>query len=463
MAFYAYFGRLEASAIDDSLNSQAQALSSGIDASNGRIAFQGGDPLPNETPEGIAVDAVLVDAHGAILDRSGQAPPTETVSAMLGPALAADHPVFQPLLIHGVDERVRAQRITAGGHNVVLIVSRATIEETARLHRTALLLVLIVATLTATGSTLGYIMAGRALRPVRVLAATARELSEHDLHRRIDLRLPADEIGELGATFNELLGRLEAAFASLQRFTADAAHELRAPLAVMLSEVEVALREPREAGAYRVNLVNLRSEIERLARLADQLLVLARADAGVLQPSRIGLDVADFLEEIVARWRPLVAEHGLQIDTDLPDAGHIEADAELLRRVVDNLLDNAVKHTPAGGRIDIQAGRHGGLWGLSVSDTGPGIPGELRESLFERFSRPDLVRGRETGGAGLGLALSLAIVEAHGGRIQVESRPGEGARFLVTLPAVATGQSRGSEPLHFPFRSLRHPEPDEPL
>jgi two-component system OmpR family sensor kinase len=433
-AFYVYFARLEAGTIDDSLAAQAQAVTAGLDSNNGRVSFQGGDTLPGQTSEGIAVDALLVDAQGTILDRSGQAPPEAAVDAAVRSALTTDQPMVTTIAVGGVDQRVRAQKVTTtAGPPVVLVVSRSMAEEESTVRRMAILLVGVVAALTAIASVLGYAVAGRALRPVREIAATAHDISEHDLHRRIELDLPPDELGELAATFNAMLSRLESAFGVLQRFTADAAHELRAPLAVMRAEVDVSLRQPRRGAEYRKTLDGLRAEIERLSRLADHLLVLARADAGELRPGMEPLDVPDFLEERVDQWRPLAAAHDIQVRTDLPDVGQLRADRELLRGLVDNLLDNAVKHTPSGGTISVTAVREGDWWRVEVADTGPGVPPELRATLFERFSRGDPARSRDTGGAGLGLALCAAIAHAHGGTIALADGPG--ARFVVRLPA----------------------------
>jgi heavy metal sensor kinase len=423
--------------IDDSLSAQAQVLAAGINSSDGQVTFQGSDTLPGETREGIAVAALLVDAQGTVLDRSGQAPSSSAVSAVVGQALQSNQPVFQTLTIGGVEQRVRAQHLTttAAGKSIVLVVSRSTAEKQTTLAQATILLGGVVALLTLVGSILGYRIAGRALRPVRVIAATARDISEHDLDRRLDMKLPRDELGELGDTFNQMLGRLDAAFGSLQRFTADAAHELRAPLAVMRSEVEVTLAQDRSTGQYRESLQSLGTEIERLARLADQLLVLARADAQALHPRMEPLDVADFLEEVVDRWRPHVANRGLRLESHLPDSGSLRGDSELLRRVLDSLLDNAVKYSPAGTVIDVTASRADGNWRIAVSDQGPGVPAELRPHLFERFTRGDPARARHSGGAGLGLALAAAIVHAHGGSLTLEDGPG--ARFVASLSATS--------------------------
>ncbi|MBJ7608070.1 MAG: heavy metal sensor histidine kinase [Candidatus Dormibacteraeota bacterium] len=436
VAFSIYLTRLEAGAIDDSLTAQTQAVVSGIDSSNGRLSFQGGDVLPGQTAEGIAVDAILIDDRGHALDQSGQALPPAAVAPFAHDALAGSQPVFGTISIGNVQHRVRAQRVGTGGasgQNVALVVTRSTAEEQSSVRRTELLLIAVVVALTTVASILGYVVAGRALRPVRVIAATARDISERDLHRRIDLALPPDELGELAATFNEMLGRLEAAFASLQRFTADAAHELRAPLSVMLAEVQVSLRQERSAEDHRRSLRQVGEELERLSRLADHLLVLARADAGALRPRLEALDLADFLEERVDQWRPLISQHGLTVATELPDVGRLAADPELLRRLVDNLLSNAVAHTPSGGTISVSAAREGDWWGIEIADTGPGIPPPLRVDLFERFTRGDPARGRESGGAGLGMAICAAVAHAHGGSIALG--PGPGARFIVRVPA----------------------------
>jgi heavy metal sensor kinase len=441
VAFYFYTARLQMGGVDDSLTAQAQLLGGSIDSGNGgQVGFQGGQPLPAESSQGIAIAAVLVDSAGKVLDSSGNAPAYSAIAGVVTQARSTDSAIYQTLTINGVSERVRAQRLSAmsaGPSNVVLVVSRSTAETQSTLNAIAVLLAIAVPLLILVASVLGYIVAGRALRPVRRIAAAARDISEHDLNRRLDMRLPPDELGELGATFDAMLARLDASFSALRRFTADAAHELRAPLAVMRSEVDVALARDRNAADYRASLVSLAAEIEGLSRLADQLLVLARADAGALQPQREPIDVPDFVEDVVDRWRTLGSQRSLTLVTHLADSGHLRGDADLLRRVLDNLLANALEHAPRDTTVDVSAVPAPGdprWWLLTVADGGPGVPPELRDRLFERFARGDPARARTSGGAGLGLALAAAIVEAHGGTLTLDT-DAPGARFVVRLPA----------------------------
>lgn len=246
------------------------------------------------------------------------------------------------------------------------------------------------------------------------------------------------------ALVSHLLGRVERSFETLRRFTADASHELRAPLTLMRTEVEVALARERPPDEYAAALGRVHGELDHLGRVVDHLLLLAQADAGRLLPQRSLVDVADFVEESAARWRGPAAARGVKIAVDAPATGTVVADPHLLRRVIDNLLDNAVRHSPPGGRIDLCARRQGEDWLFDVADQGPGVPGEQRDRVFERFTRLDAARSRDSGGAGLGLALSAAVARAHGGTLEMVDGPG--TRFRMRLPARArrAGGTRAS-------------------
>jgi signal transduction histidine kinase len=234
--------------------------------------------------------------------------------------------------------------------------------------------------------------------------------------------------------FNDLLDRLQRSIEALRRFTADASHELRAPLTLMRTDVEVALARERPAAEYTEVLGRVHGELDHLGHVVDRLLLLAQADTGRLVPLPVALDVADLVEEAAARWRGPAAARGVTIAVDAPASGTMAADPHLLRRVLDNLLDNAVRHSPTGGRIDVGALRQDQHWLIDVADEGPGVPAVQRKRIFERFARLDPSRARSSGGAGLGLALSAAVARAHGGTLGLVNGDGPGARFRLRLP-----------------------------
>jgi heavy metal sensor kinase len=435
-AFWTVLYQAEYRTIDATLAEQAQEVISNRDTGGGRMSISGGERLPTETPGGIAVTALLFGPDLGILDTSGPVKNADAYRSVAA-SFAAD-PGVRTVDIGGRHERVRGQRVEfEDGTKGVLLVARPVDELEQSLVRAGLLLAAVDICLVLGAAWLGYWLSGRALEPVRLMSETARDISEHDLKRRIELDLPeGDEIGELAATLNAMLGRLEAAFQSLRQFTADAAHELRAPLALMRTQVDVILRHDRSPEEYRESHRALLTEIERLSRLADQLLLLARADAGALETQRLPVDVSDLVEETVDRWRPRALERKVRLEASTGDQPMLAADPDLLRRLLDNLLDNGLRHTPPGGRVALQSWQEGGTVRLQVEDSGPGVDDRLAGRIFDRFTRADDARARDSGGSGLGLALAAAIVQAHGGSIHLENRPepGIGARFVVALP-----------------------------
>ena len=236
--------------------------------------------------------------------------------------------------------------------------------------------------------------------------------------------------------------RLVAVNRSMDRFTADAAHELRRPLAVAQSEIDVALDRERTPEEYRRRLAAVGEELGHMRRLIDALLTLARADAGALGARLEDVDLADLLEVVAGRWRSRAATQEVHFSTGIPDAATLVCDPDLLERVLDNLLENAFRHVGRGGEVSLSAGRDGDAWLLCVRDTGPGIDGRLRPVIFDRFTR-DAVGGREANaGAGLGLAVCAAIVAAHGGTITLDPSQGRGAAFSVRIPARGEATTR---------------------
>jgi signal transduction histidine kinase len=203
----------------------------------------------------------------------------------------------------------------------------------------------------------------------------------------------------------------------------------------MRTQVDGVLALPRDAAAYREALADVQRELIRMGRLADQLLVLARADAGVLVPSRSAVDVADTLFDSALRWEATAEARDVQVRVDAPESGVVQADPDLLRRVLDNLIDNALEHSPGGSQISLSAESQDGHWVISIGDQGPGVSVDVRGRLFERFARSDHARRGDGGGAGLGLAVSRAIVEAHNGSLELGTSHGGGTVFLIELPA----------------------------
>jgi heavy metal sensor kinase len=433
----------QSQASDSVLLSQAQVIASGLEDTNGQVTFEG-SRLPEETQNGIAVDAAVVSSSNVVMTQTSSQPlDNATLFGLAARVAASGKAVWADVLdSRHVPRRVYAMPLNASTNSLqTLVVSRSVVEIIEAQQRTFFILVAVSAALLVIGGAFSYWLTGRALRPVRTIAGMARSISEHDLNRRVDIKVPPDELGELVDTFNSMLARLEAGFTSMSTFTANASHELRAPLALMRSEVEGALNRSRSPEEYRRALESLRQEVEHLSRLSDQLLILARADAGALLPAKEPIDVADFLHETAARWEKVARQHGSRVEVNAPGHGRMEADPALLRRVVDNLIDNAVRHTPRGAPLTLRGYPADGGWNVEVADQGPGVASEQREKLFTRFARADSARSRENGGAGLGLALSAAIARAHGGTLElVDSQEGPGAVFKVHLPG-ADGQS----------------------
>lgn len=279
----------------------------------------------------------------------------------------------------------------------------------------------------------GYVVSRRMLRPVVTITDLATALQADALGSRLNLTLPNDELGRLAGAFDAMLARIDAAFARQRQFTGDAAHELRTPLSLMRSQVDLALSRERSLAEYREALQSLGGDIERLTQLVTTLLTLARADAGKLRIEREPVDLATIVASLIDAYQQRADELGITL-VDESDSTPVLADADLLVQLLVNLTDNALAHTPPGGRVAIGCeprSRQACLW---VVDSGDGIAPEHHARIFERFYRVDAGRARDQGGAGLGLAFCQAIADAHGGSLTVDSEPGRGSRFECCLP-----------------------------
>jgi len=280
----------------------------------------------------------------------------------------------------------------------------------------------------------GWVIAGRVLTPIAHITSVAREIQARELSRRIELAGPDDELKRLADTFDSMLARLDLAFASQRRFVADASHELRTPLAIIKANLDLALTDAQATDESRATAAAvIKRAIDRMARLTDDLLALARLDAPASgrEPVSLGALLEDAREEFAAA----AAARGIAIEVETAASGPVLGDRDVLKRAVTNLLDNAVR--VAESRVVLAHGEEDGRAWLSVADDGPGIAAEHQASIFDRFWRPDDARSRPGGGSGLGLAIVRQIAEAHVGTVEVESAPGEGARFVLRLPLPA--------------------------
>jgi heavy metal sensor kinase len=280
----------------------------------------------------------------------------------------------------------------------------------------------------------GYLLMKRALRPVDEITRAAESITSRNLGERLPLPDTGDEIARLSATLNQMMARLESSFRQIAQFTADASHELRTPLTILRGELEVALRGNGLTPEAREVLASVLEETDKLSKMVENLMTLSRLDSGELKFERSWFDLAGLCKETVEHMSLLAEDKAVALECSAPVEVRINADPLRIRQIFINLLDNAIKYTPAGGRIHIAIAQASGQAIIEVADTGQGIPVEAQPYIFDRFYRVDKARARAHGGSGLGLAIAKSICELHGGRISVESHLGKGTRFRVELP-----------------------------
>ncbi|HUK17811.1 MAG TPA: heavy metal sensor histidine kinase [Bryobacteraceae bacterium] len=333
---------------------------------------------------------------------------------------------------HG--ERAALLDATARGQTVLVLALADLDPVAASLAEVRQLLWLAMPLLVALAALGGYWLASRGLAPVGWMAEQARRITGSNLDTRLDIGHASHELETLAASFNELLGRLDQSFQGMRRFVADASHELRTPIAIIRGEADVALSRERAPAEYRASLAIVLDETRRLSRLVDDLLNLARADAGHVRLRMEDFYFNDLMAECCRSVQPLA--HARSIHLECQAAGDVafRGDQDLLRRLVVNLLDNAIRYTPRGGKVSAALEGEGPQLRIAISDTGCGIAAEAAPHVFERFYRADKGRSREDGGFGLGLAIVKWIAESHRGSVDLLSQPGAGSTFTVRLP-----------------------------
>jgi heavy metal sensor kinase len=321
-----------------------------------------------------------------------------------------------------------------GGQEYVTIAMQPLDEiaaDLALLRRVMLLALPLAIGLAAIG---GYWLTRRNLLPLASMAQQARQITHSNLETRLDAGEAAEELATLSASFNELLSRLDQSFENMRRFVADASHELRTPIAIIRGEADVALANERSTAEYKEALTLVLDESRRLSRLVDDLLNLARADAGRVKLRVEEFYLNDLLAECCRAAHTLAGARGVTLECTPHDDLAFHGDEELVHRMVLNLVDNAIRYTPQGGHVTVSLDGRAGDVEIHVADTGTGIAADVAPHVFERFYRGDKARARQDGGFGLGLAIVKWIAELHCGSVDVASAPGAGSTFTVKLP-----------------------------
>jgi len=409
------------------------------------------------------LDEMGGDGPRAALDVLSEMQPAATVIAILEQTkvLAASSPIPGPelraqaaqfLLAPSADAvwamprwgrngaRAAARQFTRAGRAYIAVAVEPldSIVQQLRVFRDALWFTL--PPLLALAGLGGYLLTRRGLAPLGAMVEQSRKITGESLNTRLEVGAAAEELSALAVSFNELLSRLDQSFESMRRFVQDASHEIRTPLAVIRGEADVALANERSAAEYKESLAVIQEESRRLSRLVDDLLNLARADAGHLQLQVRQLYLNDLLADCCRSLQPLATARNIHLECCPAEDLAVEGDEELLRRMLWNLIDNAIRYTPSGGRVSAAIEVDGPEVRIRIADTGVGISPEAAGRVFERFYRVDQARSRQhkpetlSGGFGLGLSIVKWIAEAHHAAVELTSRPGAGSTFTVRLP-----------------------------
>ena len=389
-------------------------------------------PQLGEGPDNLRIGTVA-----ALFDRTGTRllayDPRQRLPALpqsISAAARGEQTYETAALPDGTQWRVLTAPVTENGVQIgILQVGRPVAEVDATLRQLVLALALAVPLTLLVASAGGLFLAARALDPIDRITRAAAAIGAEDLSRRLNLRGHHDEVGRLAATFDRMLDRLDHAFRRQRQFTADA------------SQIDVALDRRRSQAEYEDLLRSLREDAARMSQLVSELLTLARADGGQQLLSREELDLGDLVRSVVPAMQPIALQRGVQLIEQVQSDVRVWGDQTRLTQLVINLIDNALRYTPSGGEATVSVARVGASATLRVEDTGVGIDGEHLPHVFERFYRADPSRARGEGGAGLGLAISRWIAQAHGDDIAVESRLGQGSAFTVHLPLASSTPS----------------------
>lgn len=420
--------------IDTSLHYRADQMKNNLVLNGGQVYFDRKEISDRSLLEDDT--AHLISPDGTIMDQLGK----EYIPGMAGENLRNGFQTVRFWQPEGVSNtleleifRVFITPITDHGKTLAYLQVGREIDEIQEALNNLVKLLLISAPFIVGFSAVGgYWLAGKALAPIDEIRKAAASIQATDLHSRVE-HTKHDEVGQLASTFNELLDRLEESFFRQRRFTADASHELRTPLSIIRGEVDVALERTRTQEEYIETLQSIGSEAQRMSRLVNELLLLARADTNELRLVCEKVDLADLLQLMAGHLQNQAEAAGVSLSVDVPAALTIAGDRDRLIQLFINLLENTFVHAP-GSQATLTARTVGEQVEIIVADTGPGIPGEHLAHIFDRFYRVDPVRERASHGSGLGLAIAREIVLAHGGSIRIDSEVNRGTSVIVQLP-----------------------------
>jgi len=377
----------------------------------------------------------ITRADGSVLYRSGEPSDHSFVPADVAPVPATFAEELRRRQALPDGRTVLVAAVHAGGdarYTVEVGVSTAAIGALLRqlLWLTALGLPIIV----VVAMSGGYLLVKRTLAPVERIASKAELITHHNLAERLPVVRTGDELERLAISLNHMISRIDEAFQQSKRFVADASHELRTPLTVLRSELESLAHNPPPASDPYERLGSLLQPVERLSKTVERLFALSRLDAGEAQTEWIEIDLGELVATTADQMLLLAADKGITVTCEAQGRVLVSGDRSRLKQVVVNLLDNAIKYTPANGAVHLRVTAAEGRVVLSVEDSGVGIPAEALPHVFERFYRVDTTRSDDTGGAGLGLAIVKTICDAHGAAVRVASALGRGSAFHVTFP-----------------------------
>lgn len=432
-ALYFTLARALYQRVDESLALNAHELANGVNVTNGQIDLPGDE---NDISERNAFRARgylirILDTDGKVLNTNSTYAPLPIAPDALAMARRGLSQ-FETVFVNGEEYRLHTTPVQDNGRVVgALQIAEALGEVEATLRQLVLVLAVIVPLTIALAIFGGIWFARRALMPIDQITRSAQRISAQDLSQRLNLNLPNDEVGRLARTFDAMLARLDDAFRRERDFTANASHELRTPLTVMHGEIDVLLQRPRERTEYVRVLIELRADVEQLSRMAEELLMLARADAQQIAVTCEELNAARLLQAVADEVRPLAEAQRITLDVQADPALLFWGDEQKMLHTLFNLMDNALKFSPPDTCVLLSAARKGGTVSLCVSDQGPGMASDALPRIFDRFYRG--MNGRASG-AGLGLAIARALVQAQGGEISVESELGEGTSFTIEMP-----------------------------